>query len=204
MADNGSALTVSEAARRAGLSRPVIMHWIKLGRLPTTRVGRHHRLRLADVRALADAAYAGGVVLAWRDDAARAGQRLRTLREAAGWNQQQLAARAGLTHEAISNLERARRIPRAPTIHALAAVLAVPPERFIDQTALGLSMLSVDEAAMRLDVPAGRLQEWLRHGQLPGQKVGGRWRVLAITIAELERSGRLRGRSRRLDPRFRG
>ena len=43
------------------------------------------------------------------------------------------------------------------------------------------------------------VQEWLKQGVLPATKVSGRWRVPAIAIAELERSGRLRGASRRLD-----
>ena len=65
-------------------------------------------------------------------------------------------------------------------------------------------MLSVAEAASRLDVPVGRVQTWLKQGHLAGTKVSGQWRVPAIVVAELERSERLRGRSRRLDPRYRG
>jgi hypothetical protein len=53
-------------------------------------------------------------------------------------------------------------------------------------------------------VPAERVQIWLREGQLAGTKVSGQWRVPAVVVAELDRSGRLRGRSRRLDPRYRG
>jgi hypothetical protein len=48
------------------------------------------------------------------------------------------------------------------------------------------------------------VQVWLRKGQVPGTKVSGEWRVPSVVIAELARSGRLRGRSGRLDPRFRG
>ncbi len=79
------------------------------------------------------------------------------------------------------------------------------PERFIarDKTT-GLTLLTVAEAASRLGVPAGRVQTWLRKGQVSGTKVSGEWRVPSVVIAELARSGRLRGRSGRLDPRYRG
>jgi hypothetical protein len=53
-------------------------------------------------------------------------------------------------------------------------------------------------------VPTGRVQRWLKQGQLAGTKVSGQWRVPAVVVAELDRSGRLRGGSRRLDPRYRG
>jgi excisionase family DNA binding protein len=65
-------------------------------------------------------------------------------------------------------------------------------------------MLTTAEAASRLDVPAGRVQSWLKQGELSGVKASGQWRVPAVVVAELARSGRLRGRSRRLDPRYRG
>ena len=60
------------------------------------------------------------------------------------------------------------------------------------------------EAAARLRVPAGRVQTWLREGKLAGVKVSGQWRVPVSAVRDLARSGRLRGRSRRLDPRYRG
>jgi hypothetical protein len=44
----------------------------------------------------------------------------------------------------------------------------------------------------------------VKQGLLEGRKVSGQWRVPAIAVMELARSGRLRGRSRRLDPRYRG
>jgi hypothetical protein len=53
-------------------------------------------------------------------------------------------------------------------------------------------------------VPAPRLQEWLRQGKLTAWKASGQWRVDARSVAALAASGRLRGRSRRLDPRFHG
>ena len=65
-------------------------------------------------------------------------------------------------------------------------------------------MLTPAEAAARLDVPVERVRKWLQAGMLAGTKVARHWRVPAVVVAELERSGRLRGRSRRLDPRYRG
>ena len=64
--------------------------------------------------------------------------------------------------------------------------------------------MTVAEAASRLDVPSSRVRTWLHQGELPGVKVSGQWRVPAIAVMELERSDRLRGRSRRLDPRYHG
>jgi transcriptional regulator with XRE-family HTH domain len=144
------------------------------------------------------------VVPAWRQHRRRAGKRLRALREAAGLSQLQLAAASGLTHEAISNLETGKRAPYAATVITLAQALEVEPEWFVSRERGGLTTLTVAEAAARLDVPTGRVQTWLRQGLLAGCKVSGQWRVLAVVVAELARSGRLRGQSRRLDPRYRG
>jgi excisionase family DNA binding protein len=144
------------------------------------------------------------VVPAWRQHRQHAGTRLRALREAAGLNQQQLAAASGLTHETISRLETGQYGASAETVRKLARALRVDPERFVGFDSLGLTRLTVAEAASRLEVPAGRVQTWLREGLLSGVKVSGQWRVAAVMVAELGRSGRLRGRSRRLDPRYRG
>ena len=60
----------------------------------------------------------------------------------------------------------------------------------------------VDAALRRLardDIPVGA-----REGELPGRKVSGQWRIQAVAVRELGRSGRLRGHSRRLDPRYHG
>jgi hypothetical protein len=80
----------------------------------------------------------------------------------------------------------------------------VAPEEFVRREPAGLTLLMVAEAAHRLDVPARRVQTWLRQGLLTGSKVSGQWRIPAVVVAELARSDRLRGRSRRLDPRHRG
>jgi excisionase family DNA binding protein len=197
-------LTVPQAARWAGVSRATVGHWIRGGLLPTTRRGRRHLIRTADLAAVQEAAHVGMVVPVWRADGERVAQRLRALREAAGLSQLALGAVAGLTHEAISRLETGERTAAPETVRRLARALRVKPERFIAYDEIGLSMLTSAEAAARLDVPTARVATWLRNGVLAGTKVSGQWRVPAIAVSELERSGRLRGQSRRLDPRYRG
>ena len=197
-------LTVTEAGQQAGVSRGTVRGWIAAGKLPEVLIDGRRRVRATDLVATQATAHLGEVVPAWRADRQRAGSRLRALREAAGLSQLQLAAVSGLTHEAISALETGKRAPFAATVVKLAQGLAVEPERFVGDDQAGLTMLTVAEAASRLDVPAGRVRIWLKEGLLPGTKVSGQWRVLAVVVAELGRSGRLRGRSRRLDPRYRG
>jgi excisionase family DNA binding protein len=197
-------LTITEAASQAGLSRVIVMHWVRNGKLASSRRGRRHLVRPSDLAAVQTAAHAGHVVPVWRTAPVRFGRRLRLLREAEGRSQLALAAATGLSHEALSNLERGKRAPSADTVHRLAQALGIAPERFVDEGPIGLTMLSVAEAAFRLDVPADRVQKWVRQGELPGSKVSGQWRVPEIAVAALGRSGRLRGASRRLDPRYRG
>jgi excisionase family DNA binding protein len=198
-------LTVSAAAERTGLPRTIISGWITTGQLPAVRINGRRHIRAEDLAATQARAHEGEVVPEWRQNRKRAGKRLRAIREAGGLNQIQLAAASGLTHEAISRLETGRCWPHAETVRKLAGALDVDPERFVarDKTT-GLTLLTVAEAASRLEVPAGRVQTWLRKGQVSGTKVSGEWRVPSVVIAELARSGRLRGRSGRLDPRYRG
>ena len=94
--------------------------------------------------------------------------------------------------------------PRTPQRCALAQALGVAPEQFVRCEPVGLKLQTVAEAAHRLDLPARRVQAWLRQGLLAGSKVSGQWRIPAVVVAELARSDRLCGRSRRLDPRYRG
>jgi excisionase family DNA binding protein len=197
-------LTVWEAAQRARVTRYTVSGWIASGQLRAVIIDRRRRIRPEDLAAAQASAHVGEVVPAWREDRERAGMRLRALREATGQSQLALAAASGLTHEEISRLELGRRAPLAPTVRALARALGVMPEQFVGYDPVGLTALTVAEAAARLDVPAGRVQTWLRNGALEGSKVSGQWRVPAVVVAELGRSGRLRGNSRRLDPRYRG
>ncbi len=202
--DRAELLPLTVVAQLAGVTPPTLHGWIQAGKLPSIRNNRRRYLRPADVAVVQAREHVDGVVPAWRADPRRAGQRVRALREAAGLSQQALAAASGVTHEAISRLETGRGTPYAETVRQLARALNVAPVRFVDEEPVGLTMLSIAEAAVRLDVPTDRVRDWVRHGHLPGTKVSGRWRVPAIAVAELERSGRLRGQSRRLDPRYRG
>ena len=202
--DDDELLTVAEAAQRSGLSRATLSSWITQGALPATRRNRRRYVRRADVAQAQAVQHLGEVVPRWQAEPVRIGARLRTLREATGLSQLALAAESGLTHEEVSLLERGQRTPLAATIRHLAQALDVAPEHFIARTPLGLTQLTTTEAAARLGIPVGRLQQWLRRGELPGTKVSGQWRVPAIAVYELGRSGRLRGVSRRLDPRYRG
>jgi transcriptional regulator with XRE-family HTH domain len=126
------------------------------------------------------------------------------VREAAGVSQVQLAVANGISHEVISKLEAGRCSPRSTAVRALARTLGVNPATFVGHDPLGPMLLMTAEAGVRLDVPAGRVQTWVKQGLLEGRKVSGQWRVPAIAVMELARSGRRRGRSRRLDPRYRG
>jgi excisionase family DNA binding protein len=197
-------LSVTAAARLTGLSRACISGWIAGGKLPVVRLAGRRYVTREDLLATQATVHVGAVVPAWRADPVHAGRRLRALREAAGLNQLQLAAASGLTHEAISRLETGHYAANVTTVRTLARALAVDPARFVSHEPIGLRMLTTAEAAFRLDVPASRVQIWVTQGALPGVKVSGQWRIPAIAVAELGRSGRLRGASRRLDPRYHG
>ena len=54
------------------------------------------------------------------------GEELRRLRRRSGLSQETLAARAGLSPEAVSLLERGRRSPRLTTMRLLAEGLSLP------------------------------------------------------------------------------
>jgi transcriptional regulator with XRE-family HTH domain len=56
--------------------------------------------------------------------------RLRELREAAGWTQQQLADAAGLTREGVAQLETGRRAPVWKSVLMLAKALGVSCDAF--------------------------------------------------------------------------
>jgi excisionase family DNA binding protein len=196
-------LTIPEAAVQAGVSITTIKGWMAAGRLRSVRLDRQ-RIDPADLAATQERWHLGEVVPVWRRERRRVGRRLRELREAAGLSQLSLAARADLTHEAISRLEVGRWAPRADTVRKLAEGLGIAPAEFIAREPVGERLLTVAEAASRLDVPAGRVQTWVRAGELPGHKVSGQWRIPALAVSALERSGRMRGNSRRLDPRYRG
>jgi excisionase family DNA binding protein len=197
-------LTLRQAAQTVGVSRSTVSGWLSSGHLTSVMYGHRRYVRPEDLATAQVVAHVGLVLPAWRRDPRRAGKRLRSLREAAGLNQIQLGAASSLSHEAVSKIEGGRTSPSAESVRKLARALNVAPEVFVGRESVGLTVLSVSEAAARLDVPAGRVQNWLRQGMLPGSKVSGQWRVPTVVVRELGRSGRLRGNSRRLDPRYHG
>jgi transcriptional regulator with XRE-family HTH domain len=71
------------------------------------------------------------LVMRWRRNRIRSGAQLRSLRLAAGLTQLDLAARSGITHEAISRLELGTRSPRSETIRRLSRALDVDPAEIV-------------------------------------------------------------------------
>jgi excisionase family DNA binding protein len=209
-------LTVREAAQWAGVSDWTVSGWIASGRLPARLVDRRRYIRLPDLAAAQAAVHLGEVLPMWRRNPHRAGLHLRALREQAGLTQLDLEAASGLSHEAISLLERGHRAPladsvrklaRAPladSVRKLARALGVAPEQFVGEEAVTPVGVCVTEAAAVLGVPATRVRDWLVAGKLAGTKISGQWRVPVTAVTALAGSERLRGRSRRLDPRYRG
>src|SRR4051812_15489368 len=98
-------LSLAQAAQALGVSRWTIHGWISHGDLPVVWIGRVRAVDPAALAAVRARIHLDGVVPAWRQDCHRCGRRLRTLREAAGLSQLELAARSGLTHEAMSRWE---------------------------------------------------------------------------------------------------
>jgi excisionase family DNA binding protein len=201
---SASLLSLRAAADRADVSQRTVVGWVNAGKLPVVWIAGRRYVRPADLLATQLAAHVGEIVPAWRADPRHSGWRLRRLREAAGLTQIELADRSGLTHETISLLELGREAPWGATVIQLARALDVAPTAFIQEAEPGEAELTIAEAAQLLDVPALRLRSWVTSGKLPGRKVSGEWRLARRDVLTLRNSGRLRGRSRRLDPRFPG
>ena len=95
------------------------------------------------------------------------GQELRRLRRRSGLSQETLAARAGLSPEAVSLLERGRRSPRMTTMRLLAQGLRLPES---DRSALFASVNLREPSAPSLpafaDRPIGRDNELRQVAQL--------------------------------------
>ncbi|HET7093182.1 MAG TPA: helix-turn-helix domain-containing protein, partial [Thermomicrobiales bacterium] len=142
-----ASLTVTEAADRLGLTRWTISGWIASGALPAVVLAGRRRLRAEDVDAAQALVHAGDVVPAWRREPRRGGWRLRQLREAAELTQIELAARCGLTHEAISRLEMGRAAPLATSVRRLARALGVAPADFVSDIATDRGVTTAEAAA---------------------------------------------------------
>jgi excisionase family DNA binding protein len=196
-------LTVTEAARQAGVPRGVVEGWITNDHLPTVLIDGLRRICPQDLAVVQDRALAG-VILTWRRDRQHFERRLRSLRETAGLDAAELAAASGVSPHTIARIEAGRYAPYAATVRRLARGLQLEPEQFVGADPVGPRMVTVAEAATELNVPISRVRRWLQQGVLAGIKVSGEWRVGAEDVAALERSGQLRSRSRRLAPRSRG
>lgn len=81
--------------------------------------------------------------------ASRLGSRLRVLRASAGWTQDQLSERIGLTAEAYARIERGRSLPSFPTLLRLCDRLNVGPDTLL--------VAAVDDAPPAPGAELGRL-----------------------------------------------
>jgi XRE family transcriptional regulator, regulator of sulfur utilization len=54
------------------------------------------------------------------------GDKVRDLRKERGWSQQELADRAGISMQTVSNLETSRHVPGIVTLSKIAGALGVP------------------------------------------------------------------------------
>jgi transcriptional regulator with XRE-family HTH domain len=54
------------------------------------------------------------------------GDKVRDLRKERGWSQQELADRAGISMQTVSNLETGRHVPEIATLSKIAGALGVP------------------------------------------------------------------------------
>ncbi len=198
-------LTVRQAAALLGIPRYTVRRWIQQGILPSIRVKRRWLITAADLLEAQQRQHAGALIARWQCDPPRAGARLRLLREDRGLSQGHLARMAGLSTAALSILEQGHRAPRITTLHRLAQALAITPDDLVADAPLGESTtMSASDAASYLGVPLQRVRTWVGAGILPGQKLSRSWRIPRTAVVDLARSDRLRGTSRRLNPRARG
>ena len=70
--------------------------------------------------------------MATEDICVRLGRRIRTLRKAKGWNQDDLAQHIGLGRTYISNVERGRKNPSLRTLEILAVGFKMSLIQFLD------------------------------------------------------------------------
>lgn len=66
------------------------------------------------------------------DQRKRFGSRVRALRQAKGWTQEELAAHAGMHPTYVGGIERGERNVGLDNIHRLAKALGVPANKLLD------------------------------------------------------------------------
>jgi excisionase family DNA binding protein len=96
-------------------------------------------------------------------------------------------------------MENGKRTPQMATLEKLSRALGIEPSLLVSGDPIGPETLTTAEAAAFLGVPYVRMFRWMKYGVLPGTKVCGTWHIPKAAVLELDRSGRLRGESRRLD-----
>lgn len=94
------------------------------------------------------------------------GERIRRMREAKGWRQEELAQKVGLSREALSNIENHHRQVKAEELGSFADVLDVSSDQLLGRVSLDevtLEKLGPSESAkrgMRISVPAKNVQKF--------------------------------------------
>ena len=97
------------------------------------------------------------------------GERIKTAREAAGWNQRQLAEKAGISAMAISKYERGQSVPSSRVLLFLAGALGLRTEYFFRKSVVELEQVDYreheklpekEELKVRADV-VEQLERWL-------------------------------------------
>jgi transcriptional regulator with XRE-family HTH domain len=112
------------------------------------------------------------------------GERLREIRAMRGLQQQELAAKAGLTSSLISQVERDRLSPSIATLRKLALVLDVPVSRFFEEPPNGTITIvrRKEQASLRFD---GSSEQW---DVLASGLVRGKIRAVVATLGPKERA----------------
>jgi transcriptional regulator with XRE-family HTH domain len=97
-------------------------------------------------------------------------ERLRNIREQAGYSQQDLADESGVSQHTISEIELGRRRPQGRTLRKLAKILNVDVRELLDKELLEVAVgVTPEEAAeefeQQLYAPARIAQDWRRLAQ---------------------------------------
>ncbi len=110
------------------------------------------------------------------------GEKLREIRAMRGLQQQELAAKAGLTSSLISQVERSRLSPSIATLRKLAQALEVPVSRFFEEPPNGKITIvrRAEQAGLRFD---GSSERW---AVLASGLVRGKIRAVVATLGPKE------------------